>query len=270
AVELMGAGAYGSEALEIVLAFDRGITQNRWRSQKRVPVSFEGFFNSKLDSLYSSIKPKIRHLAFRHVASPIEIIGDASANIRPGRINESDLEKIDFIIYGSYSTSDRYRASWNLFLYVVNVKTGVTRVLKGYGDTQKAAEMVAEKLFRLFQTTTFPSTIRYGRGKTLELLASETIKSAETTALSKSYRLAEWACEDLGGRLPSEREMAAVERAGDFGGGVTLNARFRDHYYWALELDDVYVLTMRKAFPIGQLNSHSYLKYICVKSLTFS
>ncbi|MCB0420507.1 MAG: hypothetical protein KDD61_05900 [Bdellovibrionales bacterium] len=264
ALSLMNAGAYGAESLEIVLAFDHQITKNRWRSQQRVPVALEGFFNARLDALYNYYRPQNRFLTFRHTTSPIEIIGDASSNMRPGRIDSSALKKLDYIVYGSFSTSERAKAQWNIFLYVVNVKNGVTRILKGEGDTQSAADSVADQLFKLFQGTTFPSKIKYGRGKTLTVLTSDVIDSYAAVRLDHSYKLATWACDDLNGRLPTERELAIIDRAGDYGGGVTLNAKFQDHYYWALSNDQIYALTMRKSFSPNQLNPSRWLRYLCV------
>lgn len=265
AVQIMEAGATGAEALEIVLSFDHQITKNRWRSTLRMGVSLEGFFNSKLDALYEQIRPKQRHLAFRQVVSPLEIIGNASSSMRPGRMDQQGLSKIDFIIYGSYSTSQSKSAGIHLFLYIVNVRTGVTRTLSAGGTAQQAAESVAAQLFQLFQKTRFPSTISYGGGKKLTVIDSLYLDGYANVRLDSLYQEAFWSCEDLGGRLPSFREMSAVMRAGDFGGGVSVNVKYQDHYYWALSRDQIFAATMRKSLSKSSVGTHRYLRFVCIR-----
>ena len=83
--------------------------------------------------------------------------------------------------------------------------------------------------------------------------------------MANTYKVAKWACEDLSGRLPTERELMAIARAGDYFGGISMSLNYRDHRYWALGGNQVYSLPVRQSFDVTALNGDKYLRYICVK-----
>lgn len=261
---LIKAGAKGPEALEMILAFDKLVTHRRAYSKRRMGVSLEGYFNGRLSELYRIYNPPARKLDFRHVDLPTNILKHANKNMRPGYITEADMAELDFVVYGSYTVA-RGAGKIHLSLYVINVNNGITRVFNGHGTPQQASYSVAGQLFHEFQKTRFPSILNLRNGKRINILDAYQVRTSGLSSMKNLYRDAKYACEDLGGRLASRRELTSIGQAGTYRGGVTINTRGQQNYYWALVRDDIYISYENRVTKKWSLNSSQYLNYICVE-----
>ncbi len=259
---LLGAGASGAEALEMILAFDNLVTHRRAYSKKRMGVSLEGYFNGRLSELYRTYEPPVRKLDFKHVDLPTNILRHANQERRPGYLTDADMVNLDFVIYGSYTVA--FGGNIDMSLYVLNVNSGVTRIFNGRGNPKQAAYYIADQLFHEFQKTRFPSVLKLGSGKSITLLGADRIKVSGYAQMKNIYEDARYSCEDLGGRLVNKRELSSIGAAGTYRGGVTVSNSGRENYYWALDRDDIYVSYENRVTKKWSLNSTQYLNYICV------
>ena len=88
------------------------------------------------------------------------------------------------------------------------------------------------------------------------------------------YEQASYACEDIGARLASDRELIAFNNLGTYNGGVTVyedysnyfyNRHARPYYYWALKDSLVYIAPENRSAAPWNLNNADALNYLCVK-----
>ncbi len=272
AESLIKAGASGKEAMDIILAFDKLITDRREYSRRAMGVSLEGFFNGRITDLYDLYQPAVRRLDFKHVDIPTNILAHANRNYRPGYLTDDMLSQIDFVAYGSYSVSAKPGEIF-VSIYVVNVKTGVTRVYSGAGRPNIAAYQAADKFFHEFQRTHIPQTLRLPTGKVVTLVKEGKVTGGYSN-MKNLYEQASYACEDIGARLANDRELIAFNNLGSYNGGVTVyegysnyfyNRHDRPYYYWALNGSLVYIAPENRTAAPWNLNNTEFLNYLCVK-----
>lgn len=272
AESLIKAGASGKEALDMVIAFDKLITKRKEDSKKRMGVSLEGYFNSRLNDLYQYYNPEKRRLDFRHVDIPRNILDHVNQGFRPGYATDEMLNELDFVIYGSFS-ANRNKAQIDVALYVVNVHSGITRVYGGSGYPEQAAYQAADKLFDEFQRTQMPKTYSLKNGKRITLVKEGRIAGGYA-AMKNLYVRAQTTCEMAGARLASEEELLSLDALGRYNGGITLyedfsnfvyNRHGRGYYHWALKNNWVYNAAESRSTETWNLNSSEVLNFQCVK-----
>lgn len=272
AESLIKAGASGKEALDMIIAFDELITKRREYSKKRMGVSLEGFFNSRLNDLYQYYNPQRRMLELRHVDIPSNILAHANQNYRPGYATEEMLSDLDFVIYGSYTVSSR-KGQVDVALYAVNVKNGMTRVYGGSGLPEQAAYQAADKLFDEFQRIALPAKFRLANGKVITLVKEGHVSGGHAS-MKNLHSRAQASCDVIGARLIKEEEAIALDSIGRYNGGITLyedysnftfNRHGRPYYYWALANDLVLNAPESRSSVSWNMNHAERINYLCVK-----
>lgn len=272
AQSLLKAGATGKEALEMIMAFDGMITKRRADSKKRMGISLEGYFNSRLNDLYQLYQPQNRRLDFRHVQVPSNILAYASRNQRIGMAGDELLSDLDYVIYGSF-TVNRNKGMIDVAIYAVNVQSGETRVYGGTGYPEMAAYQAADKLFDDFQKTRMPKNYRLRNGKTLTLVKEGRVGGGNSS-MKNLYARAQIACEAVNARLMSEEEALSLDSLGRYNGGITMfeelsnfffNRHSRNFYYWALKDQRAYNAAEGRSSDVWNLNHADVLNYICVQ-----
>lgn len=262
AVELMYAGAYGIEALEMVLAFDQQVTWLREYSKVRMDKSIEAIFRAELNNLTVLHRPSQNSLQFRHVNQAHDIIYRASNSVQPGFLLPEHQKYIHFVAFGTYTTTSK---GLLLTFHLVNVHTGVEFNFSAEGIPTKASKILAKKVFDLFYKTHLPATLKLESGRRIHILWKDVIESTNSAPFKHTWEDAHYHCADLGGRLANKRELNSISRAGNYRGGLEINARLKADYYWAIPNKRIFSSFNRDVKNVHFTNGHRFLNYICVK-----
>lgn len=260
ASDLMQAGAYGSEALEMLVAFDSLYDKNQALATRGqyLDVTLENTLKGYIDQYYRDLSPRVKKLSFKHVNDLKKIVDAAKRGQRIGYFNDQQLEKLDYIAYGSYALAPECRGNVQVTVTLVG-RDGQTFTYIGEGKPSVVMSQIASEMFTQFQRTNFPTTLRVGT-RTIELIGgfNGSVDQARTP------RQAEQACQTLGGRLPNQFEYEMISGYGDWSGGVSLG---NGRTVWAMSGNKVYHPGLMNPTPVrsvSQVNAKIF-SYYCVR-----
>lgn len=258
AEDLMYAGAYGPEALDMLVEFNRLYDQNQALATrgKGLAVTLESTLKTYIDQYYRKLRPSFKRLSFRHMGELLNLIQTASRGQRDGQLTRHQLEKLDFIAYGTYALAPNCRGDIQVTLHLVG-KDGRSESYVGRGKPSVVMSQIASEIFTQFQRTQFPTTVRMGQS-TLELIGGMN----GSVDKAQSPHNAQRACRQLGGRLPNQSELEMLDARGDWSGGVSINDKT-----WAMPNGRVYAPYLRNPTPVRnpwEVNAKEFY-YYCVR-----
>lgn len=258
AKDLMSYGAYGSEALDMLVGFNQLYERNQAYATRGqyLDVTLESTLKSYIDQYYRDLRPLEKKLSFTHVGDIMSVVRSAMAGQRDGSLTSEQLNRLDYIAYGTYALAPNCRGDIQVTLHLIG-KDGVSESFIGQGRPEVVMSQIASELFTRFQRTQFPSTTRIGnRQLTLVGGLNGSVDRVH------SPRLAEQACETLDARLPNQMELELLDARGDWSGGVSLN-----NETWAMPNGKIYAPYLRNPTPVRdpwQVNAKVFL-YYCVR-----
>jgi hypothetical protein len=261
ASNLMESGAKGSEALQMLVTFDAMYDKNARNAVagKYMEVTLENTLKAYLDGYYRNLDVINKNITFRHINSIQRIIRDASNGQRTGYLPENTFDYLDYVAYGSYTLAPNCRGNVSVTLTLVD-RDGYTKSYHAINKPSVVMSEIASRMFEDFQRTSFPSKVKI-RNRTMTLLGAPN----GSIGTANDPQRAQYACEDMGGRLPKERELESLSYLGDWNGGVSINRAV-----WAITYGNstrVYHPGLMNPSPvrrISEVNSRN-IKYYCVK-----
>ena len=261
ASELMQSGAKGSEALDMLVAFDALYDKNlRLAMQyKYMDVTLENTLKSYLDSYYVSLPVRNRKVRFRHMNDIRSVIGAVNNGQRLGSMPSDSYSLVDYIAYGSYSLAPNCNGNIQVTITLVG-SDGFTKNFQGLGKPSVVMSQIASRIFETFERTQFPSTLSMN-GRSITLLGTPNGSVGDTFNPRDAMRT----CEYMGGRLPTSSELELISSYGDWNGGVSIG-----NTVWAIASYSspmVYHPGLRNPSPVRymhEVNTRNF-KYYCVK-----
>lgn len=261
ATQLMEGGAKGSEALDMLVTFDALHDKNIELSKKdkTLEVTLETSLKAALDDLYRRISVIDRKIAFKHINQIQTIISDAANGQRTGYLPENTFDYLDYVAYGSFSEARECRGIVKVTVTLVD-RSGIANTYDAKGSAGSVMSKIANKIFVEFQGTKFPSKLKF-RNRNITILGAPN----GSIGISNDPYRAQQACEDIGGRLPKERELESISNLGDWNGGVSIR---RD--VWAIshgQSPKVYHPGLMNPSPVRMLHEVNTrkIKYYCVR-----
>jgi hypothetical protein len=230
---------YGNEDRgQTLKSFDDYAMKLNSSGRNRMGITLEASFKAQLDQYYRQYNPKQRYIQF---------------------VENLDINQYDNLIYGTYSMNNRMLIT----VTVKNLHTGETQSFETEDCTPQGAQRLAGHVFHEYQKTKFPSDLNM-LGKPVRLLEKSVIYCPGSSPMWEMYKKARLACENMGGRLPSEKEISILGALGDYAGGVSLGHLSLPTYYWAIDHDYVYMAQVSQSTQATDLNPQEYLNYICI------
>lgn len=260
AKDLMGAGAKGKEALSMLVGFNNLYDQNLATANKYkyMEVTLESTLKSYISDFYRNLRPRVQRMSFTRVNDVLSVVRAAANGQRDGYLDQSLVDKLDYIAYGTYALAPNCQGDIQVTLHMIG-RDGAETSYIGHGKPAVVMSQIASRMFEDFQRTKFPTTLKIGK-KTLTLLGAMN-GSVEKTF---SPQNAERACDTLDGRLPTGTELEMIDAYGDWSGGVSIN-----NAIWALADDYVYAPHLRNPTPVrhkSQVNNpEDGYSYYCVQ-----
>jgi hypothetical protein len=260
ASDLMQGGATGAEALQMLVTFDQMYDKNvalATRAQY-LDVTLENTLKGYMDQYYRNLTPRAKKISFTHVNSLREIVETAKRGQRIGYFDDEQLERLDFVAYGSYALAPNCKGNIQVTVTLVG-KDGQTFTYLGQGQPSVVMSQIASQIFTQFQRTQFPSNVRVGN-RIVELVGG--FNGSVDTATSPT--MAEQACATLDARLPNQMEYELLDGYGDWSGGVSLG---EGQIVWAMANNKVYHPGLRNPTPVRapwEVNARTF-KYYCVR-----
>lgn len=258
AKDLMSAGAYGSEAFEMLIGFNELYERNQALATRGqyLDVTLESTLKSYLDKFYRDIRPLEKKMSFTHVNDILSVVRAAMNGQRDGNLSDEQLERLDYIAYGTYTLAPNCRGDIQVTIHLIG-KDGVSESFLAHGRPETVMSQIASDLFTKFQRTQFPSTIRVGR-------TNLTLVGALNGSVDKTHspQLAVQACDMLDARLPNQLELELLDARGDWSGGVSLNDKT-----WAMPNGKIYAPYLRNPTPVRnpwEVNAKEFY-YYCVR-----
>lgn len=257
AQNLMEYGALGFEALQMLESFDRLYTKNQaLASYQNYGVTLQASLKAFVDGYHRDLRPREKKISFQHLNSLQSIVQARLAGRTIDQFDESMMKHLDYIAYGTYSLAPNCRGNLQVTLHLIG-RDGMTQSYTGTGHPSTVMSIIASQLYTDFQRTQFPSTLRMGHSE-ITLIGGLNGSVDEVSDL----KVAELACETLGGRLPEAQELELINAYGDWSGGVSLN-----NAVWALPRGRVFHPGLRNPSPVRspwEVNAKTY-KYYCVR-----
>lgn len=258
AQDLMQSGAYGPEALQMLVEFNRLYDRNQALATRGhgLAVTLESTLKAYIDQYYRKLRPSFKRLSFRHMNELLNIVRITSAGQRDGQLSQDQLDKLDFIAYGTYTLAPTCRGDIQVTLHMIG-KDGRSESYVAQGKPSVVMSQIASEIFTQFQRTQFPTTVAMGR-TTLELIGGMNGSVDKTYSTQNAQR----ACQQLGGRLPNQFELEMLDARGDWSGGVSLNDKT-----WAMPNGKVYAPYLRNPTPVRspwEVNAKEFY-YYCVR-----
>jgi len=241
--ELMAMGAQTKDAVQAVATIDKLIDKQRQMARigSGMDVTLESVIKSSLDQIYRDVQPKERKLVFLNPTALIELLNELKEQHRQEMVDAKKLARLSGIAWGTYA----YGPSCNNDVLVtlhVTLHGGETYNFNAKGEPERAANAIANMLFKQFQATRFPSEVNLnGNRLTLVGAPGSPVSHVPTPAM------AEKACASVKARLPSWEEYELLAILGDWNGGVSLN-----HDVWTLTGGKVLSPTLRNPSPVRQ------------------
>lgn len=258
AQDLMSSGAFGPEALEMLVEFNKMYERNQAYATRGyyLDVTLESTLKSYLDKFYRDIRPLEKKLSFTHVGDMMTLVRSAMAGQRDGSLNQEQLKRLDYFAYGSYALAPNCRGDIQVTLHLIG-KDGVSESFIGSGRPGQVMSQIASELFSRFQRTQFPSSIKVGEEQiTLVGGLNGSVDRAHSPAIARR------ACQTLEARLPTKQELELLDARGDWSGGVSLRSET-----WVIENSKIYAPYLRNSSPIvepWQINAKIF-SYYCVR-----
>jgi len=241
--QLMAMGAETRDAVQAISIIAKLITQQRQlaRVGAGMDVTLESVIKASLDQTYREVQPRERKLSFFNPTTLIELLNALREQHRQEQVDATQLARLSGIAWGTYSYGPSCNNDILLTLHVT-LHSGKSLNFSARGDPDWAANAIADKLFRQFQATHFPSVVNVN-GKALTLVGApgSPVSHAPTPAL------AEKTCAGVKARLPTWEEYEMLAMLGDWHGGVSLN-----HNVWSLSGGKVLTPNLRNPSPVRQ------------------
>ncbi|MDC1174788.1 hypothetical protein OAT67_05315 [Bacteriovoracaceae bacterium] len=258
ASDLMYSGAKGSEALDMLLAFDALYDKNKRLALqgKYLDVTLENTLKGYVDQYYRNLRPSSRNISFNHLPGARHIINAARNGQRPGYVPADIFDQLDYVAYGSYTLAPNCKGNIVVTVTLVG-RYGDTKTYMGTGKPATVMSKIGSTMFEDFQRTKFPSTIKI-RNTKLTLLGGINGDIDKVWDLSSAKDM----CQTMGGRLPNSSELEIIGNYGSWNGGITLGDKA-----WALRSGKVYKGTLRNPSPVRnrwEINDREFY-YTCVK-----
>jgi hypothetical protein len=259
AKSLLGAGAKGKEALELMVNFSNMYDHNKAIAMSNpylYDVTLESTLKAYVDDYYRSLKPKTQRLSFTHVNDIQSIVNAARNGMRDGWLDQNILNKLDYIAYGTYTLSPDCRSSILVTIHMIG-RNGQSINYQAQGDPATVMSQIASRMFEDFQRTQFPSILKIGN-KNITLVGG--LNGTVDTVPDPS--LAEDACSTLDARLPTQKELELISMYGDWNGGVSVKEGT-----WAMPDGKVFADRLRNPTPVREkweVNADEFL-YYCVR-----
>jgi hypothetical protein len=260
AQSLMRSGAYGSEALEMLLTFDAMYDKNLSLATRHqyLDVTLENTLRGYLDQYYRDLKPREKKIIFTHTSSIAQIIAAARSGQRVGNLPANAFAYLDFIAYGSYAFAPDCKGDIQVTLTLVG-KGGQTETFIGHGRPAIVMGQIASKIFERFQRTRFPSRLKIGT-RVVTLVGGFNGSVDKVTHLET----ARMACETQEARLPTASELLMIDAYGDWSGGVGVG-----RVPWIVQNSSqsdvlIYHPSLRRVVKTWEINEKEY-NYYCIK-----
>jgi len=226
AQDLMQSGAYGSEALDLLITFDALYAKNVALATRYqyLDVTLENTLKGYVDQYYRDLNPRTKKMTFSHINRIQDIVAAARNGQRIGHLPENTFEYLDFVAYGSYAFAPDCKGNIQVTVTLVG-RRGETETFLGNGKPSVVMSQIASKMFERFQRTRFPTTLRLGQ-RQLTLIGG--LNGSVDTV--QSLEMARMACESQDDRLPTPTELDLISAYGDWNGGVGVG-----HSVWVVE-----------------------------------
>ncbi|EQC52766.1 hypothetical protein [Bacteriovorax sp. DB6_IX] len=244
AVDLLKAGATGSEALGMILAFDDRVYDRRQVAKIGMAKTIASYFRSGLETIYDNFENEGGKRL-------IEISGSAYAKysahllwgVRPGA--------------GVYA-----------ILKLTNNETGISRSYASRAKVQNLdvlGKSLALLVFNSLHKTRFPLKTNIG-GKNLIVDGIKTFRTSTYVQFRHMLKTIDENCRSFGKRMATVNEMRHLFARGFYQGGLT-----RGPYHWGIKQHGYKYGIVDGEYPMGRttaLENSPYsrtIKYICVK-----
>ncbi|MBT3236944.1 MAG: hypothetical protein HN353_13395 [Bdellovibrionales bacterium] len=258
ASQLMWYGTGGLEAANILKDFDSLYDRHKKLATmgNYLDVTLELTLKSYLSDYYRNIRTREQKVSFRHLTSLKSVIEALKRGERPMDFDDSMMEELDYIAYGSYSYAPSCQGRVNVTLHLIG-RDGRVLSYHGLGKPHLVMSQIASDIFEDFQRTTFPTTIEIG-SRRLTILGD---LNGEIGTVNNPTR-AEHACQVIGARLPNREELEFIDLMGDFNGGVSIG-----NSVWAMPNGYIYHPQLMNPTPVrrvSEVNTRTFL-YYCIK-----
>ncbi|MCE3009526.1 MAG: hypothetical protein LW875_02800 [Proteobacteria bacterium] len=258
ATRLMGDGAYGAEALKMLISFNALYERNLAYATRGngLDITLESSLKSYVDLTYRNLRPLKQNISFQHLTPMLEVIRSAGQGQRDSSVDLKRLNELDYMAYGTYSLAPNCQGDVFVTLHLIG-KNSQSISFMASGRLESVMSKITSQLFETFQRTRFPSTLKIGKSN-LTLIGG--LMGDISTA--KNPTIAELSCQTLNARLPSEMEYNLIDSYGSWSGGVSL-----DGHTWAMSSGNVFAPHLRNPTPVRQfweVNDQEIL-YFCVQ-----
>ena len=231
--------------------------ENLRYAKKGLGITLENSFKAYLDQFYRKIRPRVKRLNFKYVEDLDQVVQAAIEGKQIDTYPKKKAKDVDLFAYGTYSMSPECNGHVLVTLTVIN-SDGYTKDYIAQGRANTVMSTIATQIFDDFQRTTFPSVLETHKRK-LTLLGDLT---GDIGVVNNPYD-AQYACEEIGARLPTKMEYTLLDSYGTYSGGVSLGG---EGHYWAMDGFKVFIpgfkhMKVRSASSVGRKD----FKYICVR-----
>lgn len=245
AQRLMSSGARGSEALQMLYAFNEMYDRNLEYATVGLETTLSSTMMAYLDSYYRTYNPQEKRISFARYEDWTQYDGNIV------------LRKLDYIAYGTYALAPNCQGDITVTFHMIG-KDNRLESFTANGRPDFVMSQVASQLFTLIQRTQFPSRIQNYDGSTLTLIGA----ANGSVGIANSVQQAERACRAKGARLPNADELEMSDSYGDWSGGVSIGK-----VVWAINGGMIYAPLLRNPTPVrrpSEVNDREF-RYYCVK-----
>ncbi|MEC9282910.1 MAG: hypothetical protein VX642_09370 [Bdellovibrionota bacterium] len=243
AAELLRAGAFGDEVLEIMQYIDNSIFNMQDQVKQKLDLSLYNL-KAELNKLYQYYQPTGIPILFKRSSTDI---------------TKQDLNG-DFFIYGTYHID---QGNLHVDMHILNLHSLIEVSFSSYGEPRAVGLDLARQLFHQFHRTRFPSELVIG-SKSINMVDRGFIDARGGAYLPDLYRSAAQNCRYQGARLANRQEFDLLKLRGIYKGGVSIGAyQLRRNFSWAIDQNQIFHPHYYSA--VANSNRPNYLEFICVK-----
>lgn len=242
ATQLMQAGAFGSEAIDMLERMDKMYDSIMHKAAQGLPQSLEAQLKSGLSELVRTRMPNPQKVQFIYGRDPAK------------------LPQLTHFAYGVYEHDSRCNGHLHVRLDIVDANNNI-QSFEGRGASSQALAEVSQKIFNQFHKTKLPTGYLV-RGKKIEVHAGPN----NFVGVTLDHLAPELYCSTLGMRLPNENEIRMFGILGPWSGGFDLGDMI-----WPLDNGKFYNPRTLNPSPVrnwSEINNvGTRYAYVCIRDL---
>lgn len=242
ATQLMQAGAYGPEAIDMLERMDKMYDSIVIKAVRGLPQSLEAQLKSRLSELVRTRIPNPQRVQFIYGNDP------------------KTLPQMTHFAYGVYEHDRRCNGHLHVRLDIVDANSNILS-FEGSGASSHALDEISQKIFNEFHKTKLPASY-FLRGKKIEVHAGPN----NFVGVTLDHLAPELYCSSLGLRLPNEDEIRMLGILGPWSGGFDLAGMI-----WPLDNGKFYNPQTLNPSPVRHWsevnNVGTRYAYLCIREL---